>query len=128
MLHRKSRGRHQGKEGQTENRPAFGQTLANLLKKLNDQSTYCGMRDYALICLSIDTAIRPSEALALNVDDVNLKRNDCAGQGINRKDEKSRTLTPSSIETAKAITGVNNRKAEGIKNTAALLPTTKETG
>ena len=80
------------------------ETLANLLK-LPDKSTYCGRRDYALICLSIDTAIRPSEALALTVDDVNLKEMTVLVRASIAKTRKSRTL-PFSIETAKAIQGL----------------------
>lgn len=32
------------------------------LLKLPDKSTYYGKRDYALICLPINTAIRPGDA------------------------------------------------------------------
>ena len=58
-----------------------------------------------LICLSIDTAIRPSEALALTVDDVNLKEMTVLVRASIAKTRKSRTL-PFSIETAKAIQGL----------------------
>jgi len=77
------------------------EVLANLLK-LPDRSTYCGKRDYALLCLSIDTAIRPSEALSLNVEDVNLKEMVVLVRASVAKTRKSRTL-PFSIETAKAL-------------------------
>ena len=38
--------------------------IADLLAQ-PDKSRYTGLRDYALICLSIDTGIRPGEALQL---------------------------------------------------------------
>jgi site-specific recombinase XerD len=72
------------------------------LLKLPDRSTYCGKRDYALLCLSIDTAIRPGEALALSVEDVNLKEMTVLVRASTSKTRKSRTL-PFSIETAKAL-------------------------
>jgi len=77
------------------------EVLTKLLK-LPDRSTYCGKRDYALLCLSIDTAIRPSEALGLELDDVNLKEMVVLIRASIAKTRKSRTL-PFSIETAKAL-------------------------
>ncbi len=71
------------------------------LLKLPDKTTYCGKRDYALLCLSIDTAIRPSEALALTLDDVNLKDMVVLVSASISKTRKSRTL-PFSVEKAKA--------------------------
>ncbi len=77
------------------------EVLTKLLK-LPDRSTYCGKRDYALMCLSLDTAIRPSEALSLTVDDVNLKDMVVLVRASISKTRKSRTL-PFSVDTAKAI-------------------------
>lgn len=77
------------------------EVLTKLLK-LPDRSTYCGKRDYALLCLSIDTAIRPSEALALELEDVNLKEMTVLIRASIAKTRKSRTL-PFSLETAKAL-------------------------
>ena len=77
------------------------EVLTKLLK-LPDKTTYCGKRDYALLCLSIDTAIRPSEALALELDDVNLKEMAVLIRASIAKTRKSRTL-PFSLETAKAL-------------------------
>ncbi len=72
------------------------------LLKLPDKSTYCGKRDYALICLSIDTAIRPGEALALTLDDVDLDDLTVLVRASVSKTRKSRIL-PFSLETAKAL-------------------------
>ena len=72
------------------------------LLKLPDKSTYCGRRDYALLCLSIDTAIRPGEALSLTLDDVDLDEMTALVRASVSKTRKSRTL-PFSLETAKAL-------------------------
>ena len=77
------------------------EVLTKLLK-LPDKTTYCGKRDYALLCLSIDTAIRPNEALALELEDVNLKEMVVLVRASVSKTRKSRTL-PFSLETAKAL-------------------------
>lgn len=42
------------------------------LLSVPDQSTFVGMRDYTLILLTLDTGIRPSEALGLLPDNLNL--------------------------------------------------------
>ena len=72
------------------------------LLKLPDKSTYCGRRDYALLCLSIDTAIRPGEALSLTLDDVDLDEMTALVRASVSKTRKSRML-PFSLETAKAL-------------------------
>jgi len=85
--------------------PRIVQHSAEILTKLlrlPDKTTYCGKRDYALLCLSIDTAIRPSEALALELDDINLKEMVVLIRASIAKTRKSRTL-PFSLETAKAL-------------------------
>lgn len=85
--------------------PRIVQHSAEVLTKLlnlPDKSTYCGKRDYALMCMSLDTAIRPSEALSLTVDDVNLKDMVVLVRASISKTRKSRTL-PFSVETARAI-------------------------
>jgi len=82
------------------------------LLKLPDKSTYCGRRDYALICLSIDTAIRPGEALALTFDDVDLDDLTVLVRASVSKTRKSRTL-PFSAETAKAIQAMIASRPKG---------------
>ncbi|EFU43936.1 integrase family protein [Paenibacillus vortex V453] len=47
------------------------ETLQELIR-VPDQSTFVGMRDYTLIIFTLDTGIRPSEALALQPNDFNL--------------------------------------------------------
>lgn len=48
-------------------------TLQRLLA-LPDQSTFAGLRDFALIIFTLDTGIRPKEALLLTVTDFDLER------------------------------------------------------
>jgi site-specific recombinase XerD len=77
------------------------QILQELLR-LPDKSTYCGKRDYALMCLSLDTAIRPSEALSLLIEDVDPEDMVVNIRASIAKTRKSRIL-PFSTETAKSI-------------------------
>ncbi|MBE3563286.1 MAG: site-specific integrase [Hydrogenibacillus schlegelii] len=77
------------------------ETLKALLK-LPDQSTYTGRRDYALILLTLDTGIRPSEAFQLRLDDVDLRRFVITVREGYAKTRKARVL-PISSPTAKAI-------------------------
>lgn len=48
-------------------------TLQKLLT-LPDQTNFAGLRDYALILLTLDTGIRPKEAFSLIIDNYDLKR------------------------------------------------------
>jgi len=38
-----------------------------------DKTTFAGLRDYTMLLLTLDTGIRPKEALSLQVDDINLR-------------------------------------------------------
>lgn len=75
--------------------------IKNLLS-LPDQSTFPGLRDYALILLHLDTGIRPKEALSLLVTSFNSHALEVYVQAENAKTRISRTLPISSF-TAKAI-------------------------
>lgn len=72
------------------------------LLQLPDRSTYTGLRDYALLLLSLDTGIRPSEALALMPEDINLSSFEVHIRPEVSKTGKPRTL-PISPETAAVI-------------------------
>lgn len=48
-------------------------TLKRLLS-MPEANTFAGQRDYALLLLTLDTGIRPKEALSLLPDDVNLRK------------------------------------------------------
>ena len=80
----------------------IGPDVLTALLKLPNREYFSGTRDYALILLSLDTGIRPSEALALTTDDVNLKAYEVYIRAESAKTRVSRTL-PFSNTTAAAI-------------------------
>ncbi|MCL6558201.1 MAG: site-specific integrase, partial [Firmicutes bacterium] len=66
-----------------------------LLKKLldmPDQTTFSGLRDYALLLLQLDTGIRPKEALSLEVSDINLQACEVYVRAETAKTRIARTL------------------------------------
>lgn len=67
-----------------------------------DQNTFVGIRDYALILITLDTGIRPSEALGLIPQDFNVKRREINIPSEIAKDREARTL-PLSDTTLKAL-------------------------
>lgn len=80
------------------------ETLKALLD-LPNRKTYTGLRDYALILLTLDTGIRPSEALSLMPEDVNLK---AATVTVRPEIAKTRTprilpLSPATVEALKEL-------------------------
>lgn len=76
-------------------------TLARLLS-LPDRSTFSGLRDFAMLCLTLDTGIRPSEALSLLPGDVNLRALEVTIRAEVAKTRTARTL-PISPATANAL-------------------------
>ena len=80
----------------------IGPGVLTALLKLPNREYFSGIRDYALILLSLDTGIRPSEALALTTDDVNLKAYEVYIRAESAKTRVSRTL-PFSNTTDAAI-------------------------
>ena len=66
------------------------------------KNTYAGFRDYALLCLQIDTGIRPGEALQLTPDDFHLEKGEVS---IRAEISKTRTprIIPLSSHTVSAI-------------------------
>ena len=63
---------------------------------------YAGVRDYALLCLSIDTGIRPGEALSLSMEDYDAAKGEIIVRAESAKTRTPRTL-PLSEETVQAI-------------------------
>lgn len=57
-----------------------------------DRKTYSGLRDYALLCLTIDTGIRPKEALSLLPEHFNQRGMEIHIPGTISKTRVSRTL------------------------------------
>jgi site-specific recombinase XerD len=78
-----------------------GDTLKKLIT-LPDGSTFVGVRDYALILLTLDTGIRPKEAFSLLINDINYQLLEVYIRPENAKTRVSRTL-PILPVTAKAI-------------------------
>jgi integrase len=72
------------------------------LLKVPDQSTFVGLRDYTLILLTLDTGIRPSEALALVPSDFRPKAKEIHVSARTAKTRRSRDL-PISDATIKAM-------------------------
>lgn len=72
------------------------------LLKVPDQSTFVGLRDYALILLTLDTGIRPSEALALLPSNFRPKAREIHVTALTAKTRRSRDL-PISDATIKAM-------------------------
>lgn len=68
------------------------------LLKLPNQKTYTGLRDYTFMLLSLDTGIRPSEAVALADSDINLK-----GLEVFVRPEVSKTKTARTLPISKAV-------------------------
>ena len=75
--------------------------ITHLLKQ-PDKTTYAGLRDYCLLCLQIDTGIRPGEALQLLPGDFNTERGEII---IRAEVSKTRTYreVPISVPTQEAI-------------------------
>lgn len=83
------------------------------LKKLMgifDKGSYCGIRDCAYLCLTLDTGIRPSEGLALMVDNVNLKSMEVFIPSFIAKTRVSRTLpiSPLTVNAIKELISVRS--------------------
>lgn len=76
-------------------------TLQQLIT-LPDKQTFAGLRDYALILLTLDTGIRPKEAFSLLPGDINLRSLEVYVRSDFAKTKVSRTL-PISHVTAEAI-------------------------
>ena len=87
---------------QRKTEPRIVRHDAETLKRLldaPDRHTYEGVRDRALLCLSLDCAIRPREALSLVWDDVDLDGHLVTVQARNAKTRRTRVLPISSATT-----------------------------
>lgn len=81
--------------------PLDAETLSRLIS-LPNKNTFAGLRDYALILLTLDTGIRPKEAFSLLQDDINLRSMEVYVRSDVAKTKVSRTL-PVSTATAEAL-------------------------
>lgn len=101
------------------------ETLQRLLS-LPDKSTFSGLRDYALLLLTLDTGIRPSEAFSLLVDDFNLKNLEVTIRRENAKTRETRTL-PILPVTANAVRDLIAARHPAWKKTVPVFCTREGT-
>jgi len=85
------------------------------LLQLPDQSTYVGLRDFALLLLFLDTGIRPKEAFSLMESDYNRQACEIAIEANKAKTRVSRTLHIMP-QTASAIDELISVRPEQWKN------------
>lgn len=83
------------------------EAILSKLFSLPKKDTFAGLRDYALLLLTMDTGIRPKEALTLRVDDINLRSMEVHIRAEEAKTRVSRTL-PTSLVTANTIRDLIN--------------------
>lgn len=83
--------------------------LKQLLSKPN-LKTFSGIRDYALLVLTLDTGIRPSESFGLTIKDFNLKSLELTIPASIAKTRVSRTLplSPITIEAVKKLHSIHH--------------------
>jgi len=67
------------------------------LLELPDKRTFAGLRDYVLILFTLDTGVRPGEALRLKVEDFNLEAAEVVVRPMVAKTKTSRTLPISAV-------------------------------
>ncbi|MDK2878127.1 MAG: integrase/recombinase XerD [Thermoanaerobacteraceae bacterium] len=79
------------------------------LLKLPNLKTFAGLRDYALILLTLDTGIRPSEAFSLLIDNINLDAMEVYVRSEEAKTRIKRTL-PISYVTVNALQKLINAR------------------
>lgn len=80
-----------------------------------DKSTYAGFRDYCLLCLSIDTGIRPGEALRLMPDDFHPGKGEVLIRAENAKTRTPRVL-PLAFPTIAAISKLLSTRPDSWTN------------
>ena len=91
------------KKRKAEGRVANLETdILTQLIALPDKNTFSGLRDYALLLLTLDTGIRPKEAFYLLPTDINLHALEVYVRAENAKTRISRTL-PVMPVSAKAL-------------------------
>ncbi|MFC4766439.1 tyrosine-type recombinase/integrase [Effusibacillus consociatus] len=78
------------------------------LLTLPDQRTFSGLRDYALICLTLDTGIRPKEAFQLTVEDIDLQHMKVTVPAEVAKTRTARSIdiTPTTAEVIRKLMNV----------------------
>jgi site-specific recombinase XerD len=98
----------------------------DILKKLlsaPEAKTFAGLRDYALLLLTLDTGIRPKEAFSLLPDDVNLRSLDVYVRSEVAKTRVSRALPISLIAAQKISDVIQARHKAWSKDTPIFCTT-----
>lgn len=95
--------------------------LVRRLLEMPDRNSFAGNRDWVMLLLQIDCAIRPSEALALLPGDLDLNRRSLVVRASCAKTRQARTL-PISEQTCHALRGwLAEREARKFPPTAPLF-------
>lgn len=96
------------------------EAILTKLLSLPQKDTFAGLRDYALLLLTMDTGIRPKEALTLRVEDINLRSLEVNIRSEEAKTRVSRTL-PLSPVTANAIRDLISARHRAWKNSTPVF-------
>lgn len=99
--------------------------IINLIS-LPDRKTYAGIRDYALILLTLDTGIRPKEAFSLLKEDINFRSLEVYIRSDIAKTRVSRTL-PIMTVTAQAIRELIQTRHSAWKDRVPVFASTEGT-
>ena len=80
------------------------------LLNLPDRTSFAGLRDYALLCFTLDTGARPKEAFSLRIVDFNFRSTEVTITSEVSKTGVSRTLplSPVTVQTVKMLIGVRH--------------------
>lgn len=101
------------------------QTLRELLR-LPDKGSFAGLRDYALMLVTLDTGIRPSEILSLKFENLNLLAREICVPCHLAKTRTSRTL-PISDYSVQAITELIRARHPAWDSTGTVFCTNEGT-
>lgn len=87
---------------------AIPQGVLKELLELPDRKTFCGLRNYVLILFTLDTGIRPKEALSLLPEHLNLEAREVTIPGGIAKTKTSRVLplSPVTVQWLKKLLSV----------------------
>lgn len=89
---------------------SLGDDEVRQLLLLPDRSTFAGLRDYALLCFTLDTGARPKEAFSLRIGDSNFPSSEVRIAAEVAKTGVSRTLplSPVTVQAVKLLIRVRH--------------------
>lgn len=100
------------------------ETVLTRLLALPNKETFAGLRDYALLLLTLDTGIRPKEAFGLMVEDINFRSLEVCIRSEVSKTRVTRTL-PVLPVTANAIRALVQARYSGWKKNTPVFCTSE---